>query len=192
MSNGSLGFEFTADRQVVVRDGIPQGLRGPISNHLLYPFVMAGKLMFNFPDFERRMVAKQALARFERVRKESGGSASVFGCVSDGVGWASAGQVGRKSVRADYFESGGMIVCSTKLPWMDGEKYARIAIDAALDFARRKTESVHPDVDEGIKAFFDVYANNDVSDPGRAVLLATMAAMVGVGIELGKEQLKGN
>jgi hypothetical protein len=188
MANDSLEFAFTSDQHVVVRGGMPTGFRGPLSNELLYPFVMAGKLMFNFPDVQREMVARMALSHFESAKKKYGPDASVFGCVSSGFAWGQAGQSGRKSVRADFFERGGMIVCTTKIPWADGEKYARAAIDAALDFALRRTRSVHPNVVEGVSAFFDVYARNAISDPGGAVMLATAAAMIGAGIELGKGQ----
>jgi hypothetical protein len=185
MSYGSLGFLIAANRGVGVEDGLPAGSRGEVPYRILGPFVMAGKLMSNFPPDQRRSGAATALRRFEAQASKPAGQGSVFGSMSLGYSWAGSAVRSGKWVRGQFIESNGMIVCQTKVPMFNSQAYHEAAVDAALDYARAKSPEGDMDVMQAIKMFFEAFRDNDASNPFMATLLANMAAMRAVGIEPG-------
>ena len=195
MSPATLGFGFTQDRRVVVDDHIPAGSRvcegGPVPHAIIYPFVMAGKLMSNFPPSQIPMVAgvgdiclEGFLYSPQRLAGKRSSELSLFGTLSSGYGWAEEPSDAKKWIRAEFMDvAGGILGCTTRMAWGREEEYRGAAVDAALDYARRLCVGQHVDVMKGAKVFFESFRDNELSNPGIAILLANVSAMPAAGID---------
>ncbi len=174
---GTLAFSFTSDQRVLVADGIPSGARGPIPHHVLYPFVMAGKLMFNFSPIERKLMSGTAARAALALQSIRASDATAFGLLSSGYHWAHDGARGKHPIEAVFLDYGGMLACTTSIPWRNPEGYERAAIEAALDYARFRAAGSDQHIMKAIMTFFEVYRDNEVPNAPHSVLLATMSAM---------------
>ena len=82
---------FSREKQVAVSESIPEGGEG-VPNSVLYPFVLAGKLIYNFGSAEAKALAQLAAMRLESklqgVVTMSEANLPLLGSCSAGYSWA--------------------------------------------------------------------------------------------------------
>lgn len=175
---GRLKFGFPRRDEVQILDQSVLGLSSQPPAFVVYPFLMAGKLFFNFGDFGARSAARDGAAEIRRRLDATDSRPSLLSVCSGGNPTWVEGPPARLVYRADFIRVSGapVLVPQTYLPNGDEDHYHRLTIGACLDLASHRAGERGREVAEAAESLLLVIAAQGVPNPQAPVMLAYGAA----------------
>ena len=140
---GELSFGFDATNSVCPVTDTVTAHNLEVPGYLLFPFMFASKLYFNFPPQSVHSVAKRAADRLSRQIDEDdplAANVSLLGiCADPGLTWAQSNAKCQWLYSCKFMGRGDSVpIPQTKFTSGPDEVLHRACIDAALDYARSK------------------------------------------------------
>ncbi len=174
----SLKFGFPQRDQVQILDQSVLGITGQPPACVVYPFLMAGKLFFNFGDSRARSAAREGAERIRHRLDATDGQPSLLSVCSGGNPEWVEGRGARFAYRADFIRVSGapVLIPQTHFPNTDEDYYHRLTIGACIDLAAHRAGERGREVAEAAESLLLAIATHGVPNPQAPVMLAYAAA----------------